>query len=791
MITVILAVAFVGMLVFVILYLALVNFKMKQTDLNAKGSFYSAEKALDEIRAGLQEKEGDALSSSYTQVLESYASTTVQNSLELRKAKFNEVFVSTLQNSLKDTNINTYNLSLLDSFIKREKLKSGEKLVLASVSKNVGAGGTGQKQKMTGSQEKGILLEGLQVTYVDAKGRASVIETDIRMAVPDVNFTQSSSMPDLMNMTLVANEGLLVNGESTVKGSVYAGNKDTENGITIAQGGSLQLGGERVVTNGSVFADTNSKLNCPSGTALWARNVQVKSADVQLLGKTYLADDLTIDTALGNLQGTSKEGYLNGSTVTLAGEYYGYGSEDSAKKSKASVKKMYDDYKDTGLESSIIVNGKDTSLDMSGLAKLMLGGNSYIGSKKVNAIPGSDGDDVLTGESVTVKGNQLAYLVPPECLFTGEEEYSNPMTYESYIKGLERVNTEGISEYTLDHPIQKLNHMTLRSLGVTGVKKIFSQNGGTVSYYMAFPNNESASKYFQDYLGIGDRKEALDSYLGFYVNENNGIQIRTPDRFLRYITKGNVFSYEKGAGILQESQSEEGGTLSLENEQVNYQDIFYTLNKKMINNYAALKDGTESTSRDETALNRFVFENMVDLDTMKQYIKDNDSTTGLLNGNNAALDGTYRFQTAATKQMAYLVDTKNVNFSAAAGDSTASFHITKEMAEGSTPLRFVICNGPVIVEQNVNFKGVILTNSTLTLEKGANIEAYPEDAARVFQCPYDNGVDYTPDKKRPMDFFWDSTQYIINGAASGGDAGGSKDVLDLSDLVTYENWVKK
>lgn len=53
--TVIIAVSLVGILGMLILYIALSNFQMKITDLKGKDSFYTAERALEEIRTGLQE----------------------------------------------------------------------------------------------------------------------------------------------------------------------------------------------------------------------------------------------------------------------------------------------------------------------------------------------------------------------------------------------------------------------------------------------------------------------------------------------------------------------------------------------------------------------------------------------------------------------------------------------------------------------------------------------------------------------------------------------------------------
>ncbi len=45
---------------------------MKITDLKGKDSFYTAERAIEEIRVGLQEDVGDSMSEAYIKVLETY-----------------------------------------------------------------------------------------------------------------------------------------------------------------------------------------------------------------------------------------------------------------------------------------------------------------------------------------------------------------------------------------------------------------------------------------------------------------------------------------------------------------------------------------------------------------------------------------------------------------------------------------------------------------------------------------------------------------------------------------------
>ena len=59
------------------------------------------------------------------------------------------------------------------------------------------------------------------------RGMQLLSQTDIRLGVPAVQFPTPSTLPDLMNMIVVADGGIVCEGnaesESTIQGSIYAG----------------------------------------------------------------------------------------------------------------------------------------------------------------------------------------------------------------------------------------------------------------------------------------------------------------------------------------------------------------------------------------------------------------------------------------------------------------------------------------------------------------------------------------------------------------------------------------
>ena len=138
--TVIIAVSLVGILGLLILYIALSNFQMKITDLKGKDSFYTAERALEEIRAGLQEDVGDAMSKAYTQVLENYnkdSSSKDASMDQLRKKEFEKNYISEVVSKLRSTgDKDTYNLAHLKGFVDlyREINEDEESLIITNPS---------------------------------------------------------------------------------------------------------------------------------------------------------------------------------------------------------------------------------------------------------------------------------------------------------------------------------------------------------------------------------------------------------------------------------------------------------------------------------------------------------------------------------------------------------------------------------------------------------------------------------------------------------------------------------
>jgi type II secretory pathway pseudopilin PulG len=809
LITVIIAVSFIGILGLLVLYMALSNFQMKIIDLKGKDSFYTAERAIEEIRVGLQEDVGNSMSEAYIKVLETYDKDENSKDVVLDKQRQNDFvneFIKKLANRLKkDSDQSKYNLDYLKKYLDM-KINENETLIVTTPSN--------KEPVMTKDNKNGILLKNLKVIYVDPKGYASVIETDIRLGIPKVQFPTPSTLPDLMNMIVVAGKGIICEGgNTTISGSIYSGilqdindntilEKNPYTSIWVKSGANLDIqSGDKIVSAGEIYMEPNASFTSEAGVTLWAQGVKLSSAQVNLLGTTYLSDDLTIESG-------------SGSRVTVQGEYYGYGYPESARSSLNNY--MYDNpekrWSDTALSSSIVINGKNTTLDLSGVRKIMLAGRSYIGTSKVKSVNGeSNSNDVMMGESITVKGTQLlpSELIDASKLKNSEMEIKNPMSYSDYeSSGLKQMNSVPLK---MDVKVSELGNKSLNEIGIDSAKpvqKVFYSNNadeGYVYFYLNFKDSKASSDFMYDYyMNNSTVKTNLDKYLSFYFSgTNSGIQVKDMKNYIRYVTNGNVLSYEGGEatengttakGNMAVATSPEVSQALLQ-EQTNYQNMWYALNRKMITSVDLLnkevKDSDGLAHNEKKDTDRNVFDNMVNEKEMVQFLQEKHPDSLKEEFTADEDDGLQAIMVHNGKPSTFQIK----NDDGTTSETTVSgkdkpLEITSAMAD---KLRLVVCTGDVIIKQGVHFQGIIMAKGRITLGAGASLESAPLEAARVFQAQM-NKAEGENKKISPKSFFWEGDKYVLgntNTSDETTDTGRVSDTYDLADCVTYENWRKE
>ena len=131
LITVILAVGLVGILVMLVAYIVIANFRMKMSNLKEKDAFYTAERALEEIRTGLQEDVAEAMSEAYTNVMESYNESVKSDDVAMdaqRQAAYEREFFTILQERLRGSERpGYYDITKLRNYVDLDKEDSFDK----------------------------------------------------------------------------------------------------------------------------------------------------------------------------------------------------------------------------------------------------------------------------------------------------------------------------------------------------------------------------------------------------------------------------------------------------------------------------------------------------------------------------------------------------------------------------------------------------------------------------------------------------------------------------------------
>ncbi|UOO37221.1 hypothetical protein IZU99_08135 [Oscillospiraceae bacterium CM] len=482
-ISVLVTMAFVIILAAILLYMSLVNMQMKKLDREGKAVYYDAEAAANEIRTGIQGAVSEAISDAYTEVLVNYNSTDETQ----RKTTFQTAYLNSLKETLAlpDDSFSLYDPEAFLSYV-TEKTR-------------VTLTGTVMTTQSADGWVTSVTFKDLTVTYSSVNGYVSSVTTDIRIEMPPTAFQPSQlALASLPNFAVIAETALqqtTSSGALSLTGSVYAGALNTSN-----NGNTLSIrNASNFVCAGTVTIQNSAAVNFNVNSSLWARDIDLDTGGIiRTYGNAYIANDL-------NLHG-------DGTEAILSGRYYGYGSSSS----------------NPDESSAIVINGKHTLLDMSALSVLTLAGHSFVDYTS---------DNVLMGQSISVKSDQLVYLVPAACLTAG---ITNPYqiqtdpgnaTLQSYVSVTQPIFPNGNS----------LSTYGVAATDIQCIRKLIGQGGNTVTlvyFCIRFPSVERANAYFKDYYAANST--ALGKYTAVYTN---GITLM--DNAIKNIS-GEAYTFNAG-----------------------------------------------------------------------------------------------------------------------------------------------------------------------------------------------------------------------------------------------------
>lgn len=847
---VIIAMALIGILASTILWASYLNYRIKVNDLKVKNSFYSAETVVEQILAGVKkEVVSSSVNEAYQEVVSNWDALGTDDN---RQSYFITAYIAAVEDRLNVSSTGlgtTYDKEVLkkyvdaklwegaagnvpgrDGYIVKETWDNAEPLFKAANEVN----GYGS-----------MSIKNICVEFYDRDGLLSIINTDIAIDVPSLRFTQAGTIDRLYPYVLVGDTGITMADSMTIgiDGSIYGGVDDHDKGgiqigkdshVTVENASYIISGGDIVIGNDSNFQSLlkqNAELvvrDVSSGgvgyrTNVYAKGLALNGSHLDISGRMFIANDLILSGS--------------GSNVSLSGQYFGYGDTNGLRDSKTETDDDGNEVKvnlnPATSSSAIVINGKDSTVDLTGLNTLQLAGRAYVSlsedDEKDNGMP-----HVLMGESISVKSNQIAYLVPAECIGTLDGKTiigQNPMSFETWSKmmidipkyaaegqdfrvvdanrevaklGGEKLNLFGVGDITaagLNGAIDPGDVVkTVTGLNASaeanGVRFLYMPQKQQVYLYLVMDANNAAN-YFAAYYNVNSNKASLDSYFNQYAS--GGIKLK--DNVQGYTVVGNSMVSVTAAGDSDNIQtSPEGDNLvrllasvtPSEGDDDEEGDSSQPVDPDI---YTEVSDNVTKVNRDksEDELDELIENAGQNYENLLKNLLENDA--GLEDN---VFDNLIIRETPADSETIegledYLADyaptSGRVTFTAADGLKAVLVDSAKQgggkFVVSDDKLRLVIALGDVEVTRD--FKGLIIASGTITVANNVTCKKDGEGVYDVLQAQSEIEGDHNV----PANVLKNGSGMIKNGFdESDVDENGNLNI-NYSEIVRYENWIKR
>lgn len=713
------------------------------------------------------------------------------------------------------------------------------------------------------------------------------ITTDIVLTEPEYNVsfdTSSVSNNTLYEYAILADMGVEVGEDNDnrttdaqVKGNIYAasdyynkdyndvaetkvtnkyeskpstmwGTKDSSaySGIFVnGKNTSLTLNSDVVVCSGSLAAYNGAEINLSGRTQtlseLWADNIVIGGKDsgsLKASADAYIFDDTELNAEKASLKFTQ-------------GSYFGYSYNAQDTRSLNYLRQK--GYLATGYklrshfsDSAIIVNGKNSILDLQDLNSLYIAGKSYIEFSKIAAssVPEDDEnitvdenadyafttlEDYSTGQSLDVKTNQLMFL-----------------TQWSVVNNTEKVDPDtGITTVTLQFPktfeadanILDLYDDFLNDLategdkGVTAIKQTVS---GHDYYYLYIEDGKDSSnvsnaekfaeKYYKLLQDYGD--EISSKLYNVQKYEQFQVKLVLPAEG-KINASGAVTDQNNDDSLFLRASTTTTMDVATALDNVSTGKVFTNIlgNKGSDNNKKAFNDlkadalklagsGTASVEEQTSTFLSYMYINMKDHLSVLNNVDDTtklsqnaweianytSSSVGYLSSYDKDRD-TYSYDYSITPLNHYVdfayVFSKNLSIEKTIGNATNNEAKTIVINSGDVKLQpnngdgsfqgIIIAGGNVRFDENVkSFRGMIITGSKLIIDHNMSISADAAFVANLLeQCS-----ESTDEKLNTL-----TTKVLKNYTSSKSEGntevtGASISDISYEDILVFQNWKK-
>lgn len=486
--------------------------------------------------------------------------------------------------------------------------------------------------------------------------------------------------------------------------------------------------------------------------------------------------------------------------------------------------------------SAVLVNGKNTELDLTGLTKLSLAGNAYVNANNTDGTYANN--DIRTGESISIKSNQRAYLVPAELLkfnanpvnatdFTAQyqaiqKDYWDHISSGKYTTGVLAGSTATATSQA-DVPISTLDFLnggvdgtwhttkiavfglTFDEIGVDDIRLAAFKTGSVPVYYffMHFKDDESASNFYNMYFNVGANKSTLTERLSYFTNTSGaGLSLPTtfnPDTYTKrsdsnFYFNGSLVATNKGDDHIKipdtmteirntatDEATGSGAAAAKKNQNIDDSgalfDSYYSLQTALTTRYDELSPDQKR---------RTMFDNIV----VETKLKD---VVSKATGDSDMDSKSRRYYVSDTGQgaiLCYNVDpTTELTINSHDLDKIKALYTAGGGDAGNAKISLIVTNTNLKIDNIGDFSGLILSKGKVDIGNDMDITQAPADVVVAL-----NAVNNDPDYniKIPREIFWNPANLAIGGTTVTGSVGkGGVTTVTLPSLVTYDNWVRE
>lgn len=711
----------------VITKITIVNIQMKEVERGTKKNFYSADAIMDDLRTGAREQAETALENAYVDVLQHYVDYTSggKNAQDVFKQNYmnglENYFANPMKTPVDTTNVQgnvVYRVAGYDA----DKVKG---CILDGTQQGCFVAPADPKYEIDYGAGT-FTLKDVRVVYKDAQDYETTITTDLVFSTPDMNFSGQSQVQEFMKYALIADDQVNINAMNVyVGGSIYAG----AGGIQATGSGSGRLEGKMILTRGDIVADMGSTLMVGNGnSSIWSENLMTtgkSAATLNVNGNMYVADDLALN---------AKE-----SKVTLQGNYYGYNFQKNYGAGDTVAT-------DADFSSAIMINGKNSSLNIQNLKYLLLAGRTFIARGN-----NSSNTDIQMGESIAARTNQLAYYVSDKYVKTenGEGVVLKWNDAQNVTIG-EKEYPIGESDYAASihvDPVKLdgwLNH-------ANPIVPYYYTNG--VNYYLNFKSQQDANEFYAAYYAgnTGKAGGLAGTYLdknALIIDENNKM-IMTLSGDIMYRTKPEEMFQEKAVTIEPDNWKDSAGLLwdycsklavSYKSLELGLKDSGQSVTPDQVRFSVTDENGHEKIDKSIDPL----FDKLIDRSALQEEIAKHK---------NPGDTGYAVYKPAAD---VYLID------------NTGVYDLPTSITKG-----IVVATGSVKVSGN--FEGLIISGGKVTFDANVQVKGNKLLVSKLFK----------EDQSRQAPLF---SKFFRD--CSGTAASNISGQLDLDSYINYDEWKK-